>query len=352
MRANKPPTIRDVARVAGVSVTTVSFVLSGGPRPVSVTAREKILAAIRELGFRPNAMARNLASRQANQIGVVFSNFGHRLVANPYAGGLLDGILDAGYDLGLGILIIRGFGDWERDLTPFVGNGRTDGTILIAPLANDPTSALFEQLPGERYVEIAPFLDGRDLQCPTIDVDNAGTIRVGVQHLVELGHRRIAHITGEASQQASIDRRAAFLAAVEEFGLEVPPNFVREGSFSSATAGHQTLLESARDLLTMPGRPTAVLCANDHIAGELLKLAIHLGVQVPAEMSVVGFDDHPGASLTNPPLTSLGQPLNEMGRLSLRRLVSLINDQPVEPLHLKVPGTLVIRNSTGPPPAA
>jgi LacI family transcriptional regulator len=95
-----------------------------------------------------------------------------------------------------------------------------------------------------------------------------------------------------------------------------------------------------------------VLCANDHIAGELLKLAANLGVRVPSEISVLGFDDHPGASLTNPPLTSLGQPLNEMGRMSLRRLVALINEQPVEPLHLKVPGTLVIRESTGPPPEA
>jgi len=215
------PTIHDVARESGVSITTVSMVLNKGSRPVSAEARRRVLEAARALNYTPNANARALVSRRIRSVGVVFgtNQTGLNLV-NPYISAVLQGVLDAATEREHNIgLYTRPWRDAERDAAAF-RDGRADGVLIFAPVLGSDLVPGIAALGMPLVVVSGP---SGEPEVPYVDVDNAHGVRLAVEHLLGLGHRRIAHLMGNLDQANVLERRDAFCAALGEAGVSVPP---------------------------------------------------------------------------------------------------------------------------------
>lgn len=328
--------IQDVARAAGVSTASVTRYLAGQ----RIRSEEAVRRAIDELGYRPSQVARSLKSGRHHSIGVIVPD-----IANPFFAGLVKGIEREVRPHGLQVILGNSDEDAEheealvRELSQ-----RTDG-LIMAPLSEN------DQIPnllGEHGIPLV-FVDRETSTGPDVDrvlVDNAAGIRQAVDHLVDLGHTRIATISGRLDSTPGRMRHEAFLAALAEHGIAAEDGLVRYGDFRE---------ESGREQMTALWRhaapPTAVVIANNLMtAGALVALG-DLGVRVPDELSVVGFDDLPLATLLDPPLTVVSRPDVEEGAAAARLLVErLTSTEPMPTAHLTLPVELVVRGSTSTPP--
>jgi DNA-binding LacI/PurR family transcriptional regulator len=335
------PTIIDVARESGVSVATVSYVLNDGPRAVRPATRQRVLDVVRRLGYHPNAMARGLVRRRMDTLGVLFGAVEPGVVTNSYAVGVLEGVFLAAAETGHSItLFTQPWVSAEVSTAPF-RDRRTDGVLMIAPLTD---SDMLPALAGLDLplVVISPAVALEGI--PSVDVDNVQGARLATEHLLSLGHTRIVHVTGNANQPSVPPRREGFLTAMDAAGIAVTPEHVVTSAYNAGIS-----CESVRRLLTRPVPPTAIFAGNDVIALAALDAARELGIPVPERLSIVGFDDIPAASLVTPPLTTVRQPLTEIGRKATRLLVARVNGEPVPGrTHLEEPA-LVVRGSTARP---
>jgi LacI family transcriptional regulator len=347
MRHQKAPTLNDVAREAGVSPYTVSVVLNGARSNtrVSEATRRRIVESAAALRYHPNAVARGLAKRRTNTLGVLFSVVDPTTaLTNAYASGLLQGVVTHAASRGFDVLLYTEL--WkgaERSAARF-RDRRADGVIVAAPLTDTdilPALAALD-LP---LVAISPAPDARPAAIPAVDVDNERGIRLAVEHLVALGHRRIAHLTGDANVASVPLRRAAFERAMAAAGLPVPPGYVVPCTYDGGTVG-----EVVPGLLALPEPPTAVVAGNDNLAIATLAAARALGVDVPGGLSVVGFDDNPAAAQVTPALTTVRQPLLAIGGEAARLLIDRIEgkEEVTGGLTLSAP-ELIVRASTGAP---
>lgn len=347
MPVRKPVTIRDVARAAGVSPATVSFVLNNGPRPVSTATRTRVEEVVRKMNFRPNAVARGLARRRMNIIGVHFSHVESPIVTNFYATGLLAGVFAVARERNFDVLLLtQPWRGAQKSLSMFQ-DGRTDGLLLIAPDETGdlvPSSAAL----GVPLVAVAASPGAGDKGVRSVGIDNRLGIRTAVRHLYDLGHRRIGHISGEDVQFDGRERRAAFREICAE--LDLTDTLVVDGTFDNDES--EALRASIRELLQSANRPTALVCASDNIASTVYHAVADLGLSIPNDLSVTGFDDAPIALQLNPELTTLRQPLHAMGATAASLVIDQIADrsQTTEP-HLLAP-ELQVRGSTAPYPAA
>ena len=335
-------TIWDVAKASNVSIATVSHVINNGPRTVRPDTRDRVLEAIKKLNYHPNAMARGLVRRRMNTVGVLSGVFAAQdVVANQYASGILQGILNgsssAGYDV---MLFTEGWVNLETSGTVY-RDRRADGIITIAPpLGSDMVSGLVS-------LELAVTAVSADcllLGVPGVDVDNIVGSRLAVDHLLSLGHRRIAHIQGNADLVSAQIRSAGFMTAMTNAGLDVPAEYLGRAYYSGLHAYEQTTA-----LLRLPEPPTAIFAANDEIAIGAISAARDLGLSVPNDLSVVGFDDTPSVMHLSPPLTTLRQPLAAIGELATNLLIERVTKGSVAAeMHLIEP-ELMVRASTAPP---
>lgn len=338
-----PSTLSDVARRAGVSLATASTVLNN-PRSntrVSEATRERIQDAARVLRYHPNAHARSLLGRKTATIGVVFGlERATVAVANPYVFTVFQGIVAGAAEAGHNVTLFTD--PWhgaERSAASF-RDRRTDGLVIIAPTTNSDILPSLTEF-GIPLVSVGSTDEGL---APSSDVDNAIGARLAVQHLLTLGHTRIAHLPGDGILLNSVLRERAFLAAMKEAALPVPPEYLQPGFYTS-TSGYERTLR----LLDLPHPPTAIFAANDNVARGVLRATRERGVVVPGELSVVGFDGLPGISTSTPVLTTIRQPLVEIGHEAARLLLRRINGEEVPPRpHLFAP-ELVIGDSTAPP---
>jgi LacI family transcriptional regulator len=323
-------------------VATVSYVLNNGPRPVRPETRRQVLAAMERLGYHPNAMARALVRGRVNTFGVVFGKVEPAIVTNAYVTQLLQGVMTAAADLGYNVTLFTQ--SWRGRASSANGykDGRTDGVLVIAPLTDtDMVSALAaKHLPMVVISATLPAGTG----IPYVDVDNYLGARLATEHLLSLGHTRIAHILGEPVQPSVPDRRRGFCDAMTAAGLEVPAGWLISSRYDQGE-GHR----AATALLTRADRPTALFAGNDGIALGALEAARDLGISVPGQLSVVGFDDIPAAALVTPQLTTVRQPLTEIGEKATRMLVSLIEGKPQEQTGHREAPELVVRGSSAPP---
>jgi DNA-binding LacI/PurR family transcriptional regulator len=339
----KAPTLRDIAESAGVSLFTASVVLNGARSNtrVSEDTRRRIEHVARSLDYHPNAMARGLMRQRMNTIGVLFGVVEPGVVlTNPYSTGVLQGILSAASPLRLNVTIFsEPWIDTETSAARF-RDGRTDGVIAVAPVAgSDMIAGLTER--GVPVVAIAHACDA--LGVPSVDVDNKEGIRLATEHLLSLGHTKVAHLSGDEDMVSVPPRRTAFLATMAAAGLTVPLSYMKSCSYDGNKAA-----EATRELLSIGEPPTAIVAGNDSIAIAAMAAAREMGVKVPEELSVVGFDDSPSAALVTPALTTVRQPLLEIGAEALQLLVALIEGEPAPPVtHLKSP-ELIVRDSTAP----
>jgi LacI family transcriptional regulator len=338
------PTISDVAALAGVNKTTVSVVLNGnrsGTR-VSEATRVRIQHAASELGYQANAIARGLAEGRMYVIGVLFSGFEVELLSNYYVSGILQGVMWAASTANYNVLL---FSKSARDVehsTSFVRDRRSDGFIVVDP---DVDPSAVSALAMERVPLVALGSRSEVHGVPAVDVDNEAGARAAAEHLVGLGHRRIGHLTGRVTHAASAERCQAYRQVLHSAGIDVPEEYVLETDFDK----EQDYVQ-ARRLLSLRNRPTAIFAANDLMAIAVMAAARDLGISVPGELSVVGFDDIAASELVTPPLTTVRQPLREIGDIAAHMLMRTIDGEAIPPETKLVPPQLIVRGSTAPRP--
>lgn len=329
------PTISDVAREAGVSVPTVSKVVNGRYGVAAATSK-RVLDVVEALGYETSLVASSLRRQRTNVIGILVAEF------ESFSVELLKGASSAAAKAGYELLAYSGRGagnsqvGWERRSLSRLAGTLIDGAIIVTPTVLIPTTSI-------PVVAIDPHTGQGGPS--TIDSDNFGGARVATQHLIDLGHRRIAHMRGRSDLASAQLREDGYRESLAEAGIPFDPALVLDGGYQTAQSA-----EAARSLLTREDRPTAVFAANDMSALGVLQVALELGLRVPDDLSVIGFDDIPEASSSTPPLTTLAQPLQDLGAQALQMLVELLAGNEV-PSRVHLPAELVVRGSTGPAPA-
>jgi DNA-binding LacI/PurR family transcriptional regulator len=324
---SRTPTIRTVAARAGVSKSLVSLVLQNSPR-VSEQRREAVLAAMAELGYRRDPVARSLAERRTRTVGVVLDD-----LTNPWYVDLLSGLRPVLHERGLRPLLADG--RTEPDAVDALADLRVDGIVLVGT----PSDSSVEQVAALGALVPVVLAGTREPRLPAVDLvandDEAGA-RAATEHLVELGHRRIAHIVGEGA--VGRHRRAGYEAAATAVG--VPVTCV-DGDWTEAT-GHRIGL----DLLGRAERPTAILAANDLSAVGVLAAADELGVRVPGELSVVGYDDTVFARLPRMSLTTVDARTAEVGRVAGEVLTTRLAGDLTGPVTSRLLAPTLVRRAT------
>jgi LacI family transcriptional regulator len=332
-----PPTIHDVAGRAGVSTATVSRYLRGD----KVRAAEAVRAAVAELGYSPNAVAQSLKSGRSGIIGVVVPD-----VTNPYFAAVAKGLERVCRGASYRMLLANSDESAEREqeiLADLVH--RVDGVIL-APATEQDEAPLHLRETGVPVVFLDREVAGGEL-FDAVLVDNIGGARTAARHLAELGHTRIATINGLTNTTPGRARREGFLEGLAEFGLELPPEYELIGGFREETARQHAL-----HLLALSDPPTAIFTGNNLMTIGALKALQDMRVDVPGEVSIVGFDDLSLGSLLRSPLTCIDRPDVEQGALAMRLLLSrLTNEAPDAPRRIVLDTELLVRESTAAPRA-
>lgn len=311
-----PSTLIDVARLAGVSPSTVSRILNGTAK-VSDDKRQAVLAAIEQMNFAPNQMAQALKKGRSMTIGIVVQD-----IASPFFDETLRGVDDGLKGTGYASVIVSGHWDAQEEVERIrlLVARKVDGIILLSGRIGDDAILRFA---GQRPI----VATGRALQAANahgFKLDHENGAYLAVRHLVELGHRRIAFITGPADNQDAAERLVGYTRALREAGIALDPGLLAEGDLHEAGG-----LAALDRLFEAGAQFSAVFAANDLSAyGARLGL-YRRKIQVPEQISVVGFDDLPGSAYTTPPLTTVRQPLYEMGRIATAALLGLINGETV-----------------------
>lgn len=338
-------TIHDVARLAGVSLMTVSRVANGSPH-VSAATRQRVQAAITQLGFVPSSTARGLRSRRSMWIALVFQRAADDAQGDvSYVVDLQEGVLqrcrESGYHAAVEVLAAdqREAAVQLRELAQQLA---PDGMLLSPPLSSD--AAILEQLRalGTPFVCIAPATAGAE---PCVMMDDRAAARQMTAYLLSLGHRRIGFVRGHPLHGASEQRLAGYRDALLEWQVPFAAELAVAGDFSFEGGRG-----AAAELLSLPaGRPTAIFASNDESAAGCLAEAHYLGLRVPQDLTVTGFDDTYIAGRLYPPLTTIRQPIREMGHVATGQLLALVNRAPGGGA-VCIPHRLVERQSAGPPP--
>jgi LacI family transcriptional regulator len=333
-------TIREVASAAGVSIATVSRVLNGRP-DVAPATREAVLRAVRDQRFSTNRSARALSGGRTGLVGVTLP-----LLEAPYFAWILAGASEAldEQDMRIVLSATLHLHDREANLLDRLMHGTTDAAILMLPEETSEELRALQRV-GYPFVVVDPRVP-LDHGIPTVSATNASGARAAVYHLLSLGHRRIAALTGIGEWMASTERLNGFHAAHAAAGVLSDPELIFEGDFT--IEGGEAV---GGALLDLRNPPTAVFALNDNMAVGVLRAARTRGLRVPEDFSVVGFDDTELAAMVTPALTTVRQPLVEMGRMAVSLLLRVLEDPGVEGLSVELATRLVVRDSTAPPPA-
>ena len=330
------PGIRDVAWRAGVSTATVSHVLNG-TRAVRDGTRARVLAAVRDLGYLPNGIARSLTTRRTMTVGVLISN-----ISNDFFAEVIRGVESVLTPAAYSYILCNTDGDpaKERQYLDLLLTRRVDGVIAAPAAAPWPHLAQFQEL-GVPVVYVDRTFP--DLAGPAITLDNEGGAYKGVRHLLEDGHRSVGILAGMMDMPSMAARLAGYRRALREFGLP-------DAAASAVPSAHsvEAAVEAALALLRGPHRPAAVFCANNVLAVGALQALRRLGLRCPDDVGLLAFDDHPWASVADPPLSVVRQPSREMGQLAAETLLACLGGAAeVERASTStvLPTTLVVRQS-------
>ncbi len=331
--------IKDIARIAEVSHSTVSRALSGSPL-ISPETTERIRRIAEESGYRRSAAARSLVTSRTATIGVVVTT-----IADPFAAEVVNGIEDAANDHDYSVILASSNVDPEREMRVVraLEERRVDGIIVTSSRVGASYAGSFSQ----KWVPIVLLNNQHHSNefIHSVMIDNHSASAMATQHLIGLGHRRIAYIGDRNGYDSDTERFDGFRAALDQAGIEFRPDYVAHGNGKpdGGAAAMNALLAASRP-------PTAVFCYNDMTALGALRSIRTRGLSVPADISVAGFDDLFVAEYSVPPLTTVRQPMREMGWLAVETLIRLLAGVEAEHnVNIKVPGELVVRESTAPP---
>jgi len=334
-RRRRGAVMADVARIAGVSHQTVSRVLNEADR-VRPETRERVLLAMRELDYRPNSVARALVTGRSRTLGVV--SFDTTLYGPAST---LFGIERAAHSQGYFVSIVSVTSLDRASVLRAVERLRAqgvDGILIITP--QDTAAEAVLHTPPD--VPVVAVEAGPEMSVPVVAVDQVAGATAATEHLLELGHRTVWHVAGPADWLEARQRIDGWMAALERAGADVPPLLTGDWS---ARSGYELgrRLATVRDI-------TAIFAANDQMALGILRALYEAGREIPRDLSLVGFDDIPEAQFFTPPLTTVQQDFNELGRQSLMLLLEEIAMSERSSAHVVVPPTLKVRESTAPPP--
>lgn len=329
-------TIHDVANEAGVSVATVSKAVNGR-YGIAVETSRRVMEAVDKLGYASSLVASSMRSRRTGVIGVLVADF------EPFSAEILKGVSIALRESEFDLLAYSGSRQrdstgWERRSLSRLSGTLIDGAIMVTPTVVKASSDI-------PIVAIDPHAGPADL--PTVESDNFGGALLATRHLIQLGHRRVGFVAGRPDLRSSQLREAGYCRALLEAGIPFRQDLVRVGLYLPDTAK-----ESTGSLLSGPERPTAIFAANDLSAIAVIERAASLGLTVPGDLSVVGFDDVPEAARLSTPLTTIRQSMQQLGEEAVGLLLALMEgDQPSE-MHIRLPTALVRRATTAPPATA
>lgn len=324
--------IKDIAKAMNISYSTVSRALNDNPR-ISLKTRRQIQQKAAEMGYLPSAVARSLVTRRTHFIGVVVTT-----ITDLFFAEVTQAIEETAEKSNYNVILVSSGGKPEHELEIIraLRERRVDGIILISPYIRK----------GNRFI-------GQETELPvvtvnkfyqeyigySVEVDNNSSSREATQHLLDLGHRRIAHIAGLAEEWDSIERQRGYQQALQAYGLPVDPALIVRSNGRSKGG-----MEAMQQLLALPTRPTAVFCYNDATALGAMRAAHVAGLHIPQDLSVVGFDDIDLAPYFEPALTTVAQSKREMGQKAVQMILSLLAGDNVEDCIL--PGRLIVREST------
>ncbi len=330
-------TIRQIAKLAGVSRSTTSRVLNDHPN-VSPELREKVQKVIAQTGFQPDPIARSLSSRRSKIIGLVIPLAVRSLFEDPFFPRLMQGISEGcnSHDHTLSLFLFHS-AEEERKLHDRISHSRlVDGFVVTATRTGDP-------LIPELLANQIPFVvHGRheDQRVSFVEVDNETGAHTAVSHLLRLGRQRIALITGPSSSLAAEDRKQGYLKALRQRGVHINESLMARGDFTETSSYEATLR-------LLPLEPDAIFVASDSMALGALRALRQAGKRVPEEVAIVGFDDMPQAETANPPLTTVRQPIRRAGVLAVEMLIDILRNGSEAPRRIILPTELVIRASCG-----
>jgi LacI family transcriptional regulator len=332
-------TMRQIADLAGVSIATVSRVLNGRG-DVSDETRDLVSRVIRENGYTANRSARGLSAGRTGLVGILVP-----LVYPAYFSAILGGAAEALSERSLQIVLSPTGGEHDREVSVLDRlHGLTDGALIILPEeSSEELEGLLDS--GYRFVVLDPLMP-LDERIPSVSAAHTSGADQAMRHLLELGHRRIAQITGPRGWLATEDRRRGYRAALAAAGI-LPDQSLEVEALPEIPPGR----EAAEYLLDLPEPPTAIFAFNDNIAIGAVQAARSRGLRVPEDLSIVGFDDVEHATIVTPELTTVRQPLAEMGRTAVSLLMRFLEQQRFETLHVELATRLVVRDSTAPPRA-
>jgi DNA-binding LacI/PurR family transcriptional regulator len=341
MRNTASVSIKDIAKAASVSHSTVSRALSDSPL-VKAETRSRIQSLAREMGYSPDAWARSLVMRQTRTVGVVVTT-----LADPFIAEVVQGIESTAYQHGYTVILASSGSEPERELAAveMLRSKRVDGVIVTSSRVGALYQKHLERI-GVPVVLLNNHSEQSGRYTFSVTVDNQHGGHLATQHLIELGHRRIAFVSGPAGTSSSDGRWTGYRQALTEAGI--PPEL---GLVVSGTGRTEAGEQAFYTLMALAEPPTAVFCYNDVTAIGLLHAARETGLSVPQDLSLVGFDDIPFASFMYPSLTTIAQPKFEMGEQAMQMALALMATKSVsgaEVSDIVVKGQLIVRGSSGP----
>lgn len=325
-------TIRDVAKAAGVSVSTVSRVLNDKD-DVAPETYDRVQRIIQELDYTSSLAARSMRSRRTNVIGLIVPD-----VADSFSIQVMKGVNQAIFELDYDLIIYtsgsikkRSAAGREQYFVSLLNGSVTDGVIIVTPAATSFSTAA-------PVVTIDP--NNECPECLTIIAENHAGATTAMEYLIGLGHRRIGFISGRPDLQSAQRRLQGYQDALGQAKIPFEPELIAGGDFSTETGRL-----CARKLLSLPDRPTAIFAANDQSAIGTIEAASEMGLRVPEDLSVIGFDNIPEAAYFNPALTTIDQFIGKMGHVATEILIEMIQGEPLESDLYKMPTQLVVRDS-------
>ncbi|OIJ13636.1 LacI family transcriptional regulator [Anaerobacillus alkalilacustris] len=328
-------TILDVARLSGLSKTTVSRVINNHPY-VSEEKKKQVLKAMKELGYTPNPSARRLRGQLTTTIGVIVPR-----IVNPFFSHLVNSIEQAAYKKGYQVLIFQSYEDKEKEIAflNLLKTKQVDGVIMTS-IEND-----WKMI--ESYKEYGPILLCNDYVnqtvAPMIRLDQSKGAYLGGKHLIDKGHQKIAYCTGGLFDEEGKgkDRNHGFQKALHEARIKINPKWIFVDQHTIAD-GKQVM----KQILEMDDRPTAIFTGSDEVAGGIIIEAKEQGLAIPQDLAVVGFDDQPIAEILDPKLTTIRQPVDQMGEKSIQVMLNILDNPETEIKSYELPIELIVRQST------
>ena len=330
-------TIKDIAQEVGVSPSTVSRALRGSPL-ISTATKERVRAVAERLGYEPNELARALVKGASGAVGLLVPD-----ITNPFFADIARGVGEVAHAAGYGVILCNTIGSIDREgsYISLLRRKQVDGLVLATATLNDPSTRRLSKTETP-FILVSRICRGVDTSY-VIGDDRVGA-RLAMEHLIELGHRRIGFIGGPSNVQSSRDRRSTYRKVLRQHGLSADDAWVCYADFTQA-AGR----EAGKRILSLENRPTAIFAANDVTALGVLEAADELGLSVPEDLSLVGYDNIPYASLPRIQLTTVSQPTFKMGEIATEWLLSVLSDEDTPPLYRVLEPHLVVRSTTARP---